>query len=98
MTHVLYPASVRAVGHIGLGTAQWLLWEPSNTPRQMPEMALMPVKWNLTLLYFSKLNICLLNPKADIPPFAATVAAASPLQLYQVDPVHQSLGLIKYWS
>ena len=33
-----------------------------------------------------------LNPKVDIPPFAATVAAAA-LQLYQVDPVHQPWGL-----
>ena len=35
-----------------------------------------------------------LHPKVDSPPFAATVAAAAmPLQHYQVDPVHQPLGL-----
>ena len=34
-----------------------------------------------------------LNPKVDSPPFAATVAAAAPLQHYQVDPVHQPWGL-----
>ena len=35
-----------------------------------------------------------LNPKVDSPPFAGTVAAAAPLQLYQKDLVHQPLGLI----
>ena len=35
----------------------------------------------------------MLNPKVDSPPFAATVTAAAPLQHYQVDPVHQPLGL-----
>ena len=35
-----------------------------------------------------------LNPKIDTPPFAAAVAAAAPLQLYHVDPVHQPWGLI----
>ena len=34
-----------------------------------------------------------LNPQVDTPPFAATVTAAAPIQLYQVDPVHQSWGL-----
>ena len=34
-----------------------------------------------------------LNPKVDRPQFAATVAAAVPLQHYQIDPVHQPLGL-----
>ena len=34
-----------------------------------------------------------LNPKVDSPPFTATVAAAVPLQHYQVDPVHGPLGL-----
>ena len=34
-----------------------------------------------------------LNPKVDSPPFAATVAAAAPLQHYQVDPVHKPLDL-----
>ena len=34
-----------------------------------------------------------LNPKVDSPLFAATVAAAAPLQHNQVDPVHQPLGL-----
>ena len=33
------------------------------------------------------------NPKVDRHPFAATVAAAALLQYYQVDPVHQPLGL-----
>ena len=32
-----------------------------------------------------------LNPKVNIPPFVATVTAA--LQIYQVDPIHQSWGL-----
>ena len=36
---------------------------------------------------------CHVNPKVDSPPFAATVAAAAPLQHYQVDTVHQPLGL-----
>ena len=36
------------------------------------------------------------NPQVDSPPFAATVAAAGPLQLYQEDPVHQPLGLSVY--
>ena len=35
-----------------------------------------------------------LNPKVDTPPLAATVAAAAPLQLYQVNPVHQAWWLI----
>ena len=35
----------------------------------------------------------MLNPKVDSPPFAATVAAAVPLQLYQVDTAHQPMGL-----
>ena len=34
-----------------------------------------------------------LNPKVDSQLFAATVVAAVPLQHYQVDPVHQPLGL-----
>ena len=34
-----------------------------------------------------------LNPKVDSPLFAATVAAAAPLQHCQVDLVHQLLGL-----
>ena len=33
-----------------------------------------------------------LNPKVSNPPFAATVAA-EPLQQYQVDLIHQPLGL-----
>ena len=32
-------------------------------------------------------------PKVDSPSFAAIVAAAAPLQHYQVDPVRQPLGL-----
>ena len=35
----------------------------------------------------------ILNPKVDSPLSAATVAAAVPLHYYQLDPVHQSLGL-----
>ena len=34
-----------------------------------------------------------LNPQVDSPLFAATAAAAVPLQLYHKDPVHQPLGL-----
>ena len=34
-----------------------------------------------------------LKPKVDSPSFAATVAVAAPLQHYQVDSVHQPLGL-----
>ena len=34
----------------------------------------------------------MLNPKVDNPPFAASVAAAVPLQHYQVDTAHQPLG------
>ena len=37
--------------------------------------------------------MCHLTPKVDIPLFAATAAAAAPVQHYQVDPVHQPLGL-----
>ena len=37
-----------------------------------------------------------LNPQVHTPPFAATVAV--PLQLYQEDPVHQSLGLTLNFS
>ena len=33
------------------------------------------------------------NLKVGTPLFAATVAAAAPLQLYQVDPIHQPWGL-----
>ena len=33
-----------------------------------------------------------LNPKVDSPLFATTVAAAGPLQYYQVDPVHPAIG------
>ena len=33
------------------------------------------------------------KPKVESPPFAAIVAVAAPLQHYQVDPVHQPLGL-----
>ena len=36
--------------HIGSGAAWWLPWEPSNIPRQMPEMA---IKKNFTLLFFT---------------------------------------------
>ena len=35
-----------------------------------------------------------LNPKVASPPFAATFAAAAPLRHYQVDRVHQPLGLM----
>ena len=35
----------------------------------------------------------LLTPKVDTPQFAAAVAVAAALQLYQVDLVHQPLGL-----
>ena len=38
--------------------------------------------------------LCCLNPKVDSPPFAAIVAAAAPLQHYQLDPVNQPLGLM----
>ena len=38
----------------------------------------------------------LLNPKVDSPQFAATVAAAAPLQHYQIDPVHQPLDLSNF--
>ena len=34
-----------------------------------------------------------LNPQVDSPLFAATVATAAPLQLYQEDRVHQPLCL-----
>ena len=40
------------------------------------------------------IDVMVLNPKVDSPPFATT-AAAAPLQYYQVDPVHQFLGLLQ---
>ena len=42
-------------------------------------------------------NKALLNPKVGSPSFAAA-AAAAPLQHYQVDPVHQPLGLSCFWK
>ena len=48
------------------------------------------------LLCLSTVPNCLyLSPQVDSPPFAATVAAAVPLQLYHEDPVHQPLGLTR---
>ena len=37
--------------------------------------------------------VTVLNPQVDSPPFAATVVAAVPLQLYQEDPVYHPSGL-----
>ena len=44
-------------------------------------------------VYVRRTQLVNLNPKVHSPPFAATVAAAEPLQLYQEDPVCQPLGL-----
>ena len=41
----------------------------------------------------SRPQVSPLNSKDNSPPFAATVAAAAPLQHYQEDPVHQPWGL-----
>ena len=48
------PACVIVGRHICLGTARWLLWEPSNILKQFPEMA---IKRNFTLLYLLKVSI-----------------------------------------
>ena len=42
----LRPACVIVGRHIGSGAAQWLLWEPLNIPKEIPEMAIQR-KFNL---------------------------------------------------
>ena len=45
-------------------------------------------EWQLTVVI-----LVILTPESDSPSYDATVAAAAPLQHYQVDQVHQSWGL-----